>query len=59
MSATDSQVHKEVEATVQPITITFKYELTVDSVKEIDLTTKVDPGALIARATYGPPPAAG
>ena len=59
VSATDLQVRKEVEATVQPITITFKYELTVDSVKEIDLTTLVDPGALLARATYGPPPAAG
>ena len=39
VSATDSQVHNEVEATVQPIKIMFKYELIVDSVKEIDLTT--------------------
>ena len=51
VSATDSQVRKEVEATVQPITITFKYELTVDSVKEIDLTTRWTP----VRCSRAPP----
>jgi hypothetical protein len=59
VSATDSQVHYEVEANVQPIKIVFKYELIIDSVTEVSLTTTVDPGTLIAKAVYGPPPSAG
>ena len=35
VSATDSQVHNEVEANVQPIKIVFKYELIIDSVTEV------------------------
>ena len=59
VSATDSQVHYEVEANVQPIKIVFKYELIVDSVTEVSLTTTVDPGTLVAKGVYGPPPSAG
>ena len=58
-SATDSQVHLDVEANVQPIKIVFKYELVVDSVPEVSLTTTVDPGTLVAKGVYGPPPTAG
>jgi type II secretory pathway pseudopilin PulG len=57
--ATDTQIKKEVEATVQPITITFRYRLIVEGATEIDLTTVVNPGTLSARGVYGPPPAAG
>ena len=59
VSATDSQVHYEVEANVQPIKIVFKYELIIDSVTEVSLTTTVDPGTLVAKGVYGPPPSAG
>ena len=59
VSATDSQVHLDVEANVQPIKIVFKYELIVDSVPEVSLTTTVDPGTLVAKGVYGPPPSAG
>jgi hypothetical protein len=59
VSATDSQVHYEVEANVQPIKIVFKYELIIDSATEVSLTTTVDPGTLVAKGVYGPPPTAG
>ncbi|HVD70866.1 MAG TPA: hypothetical protein VNG34_08430, partial [Actinomycetota bacterium] len=59
VSATDSQVHLDVEANVQPIKIVFKYELIIDSVTEVSLTTTVDPGTLVAKGVYGPPPSAG
>jgi hypothetical protein len=59
VSATDSQVHYEVEANVQPIKIVFKYELIIDSVTEVSLTTTVDPGTLVTKGVYGPPPSAG
>ena len=59
VSATDSQIHYDVEANVQPIKIVFKYELIVDSVTEVSLTTTVDPGTLVAKGVYGPPPSAG
>ena len=44
---------------MQPIKIVFKYELIVDSVPEVSLTTTVDPGTLVAKGVYGPPPTAG
>jgi hypothetical protein len=58
VDASDSQTRLEVEATVQPIRITFDYELRVNGVKEIDLVAVVDPGTLLASGVYGPPPEA-
>ena len=57
--ATDSQVRLEQEATVQPIKVTFRYQVIVNGTNEVDLTVSVDPGTLSARGVYGPPPAAG
>ncbi len=53
------EIKLETEATVQAIEITFNYEVIVDSVREVDLDVTVDPGTLITRGVYGPPPSAG
>jgi hypothetical protein len=55
----DSQTRLEQEATVQPIKVTFRFQVIVDGRNEVDLTVAVDPGTLSARGVYGPPPAAG
>ena len=55
----DSQTRLEQEATVQPINVTFRFQVIVDGRNEVDLTVAVDPGTLSARGVYGPPPAAG
>jgi type II secretory pathway pseudopilin PulG len=54
-----SQIKLETESTVQPIRITFDYELRVNGAKEIDLVVTVDPGTLLTSGIYGPPPEAG
>lgn len=53
----DSDKRWDVEAATQPIEITVRYEYIVDGVTEINLTATFDPGALLARGIYGPPPA--
>jgi type II secretory pathway pseudopilin PulG len=55
----NSQIKLETESVVQPIRITFDYELRVNGAKEIDLVVSVDPGTLLASAVYGPPPESG
>jgi hypothetical protein len=47
----------DVQATTQPIEITVRYEYIVDGVTEINLAATFDPGALLARGIYEPPPA--
>jgi hypothetical protein len=54
-----SQIKLETGSTVQPIRITFDYELRVNGAKEIDLVVTVDPGTLLTSGIYGPPPEAG
>jgi Tfp pilus assembly protein PilV len=49
----------DVQATTQPIEITVRYEFIVDGVAEINLVATFDPGALLARGIYEPPPAVG
>ena len=56
---TDSQTRLEQEATVQPIKVTFRYQVIVSGTNQVDVTVSVDPGTLSARGVYGPPPAAG
>jgi hypothetical protein len=57
--STDAQTRLEQEATVLPIKITFRYQVTVNSTDQIDMSVTVDPGTLVARGIYGPPPSAG
>jgi type II secretory pathway pseudopilin PulG len=57
--STDAQTRLEQEATVLPIKITFRYQVTVNSTDQVDLSVAVDPGTLVARGIYGPPPSAG
>ena len=59
VDSVDAQIRLEQEATVQPLTVRFRYQVIVDSDDEVDLIVTMDPGALVARGVYGPPPAAG
>jgi Tfp pilus assembly protein PilV len=54
---TDADKRWDVQATTQPIEITVRYEYIVDGVTEINLAATFDPGALLARGIYEPPPA--
>jgi len=49
----------DVQASTSPITITIRYQFFVGVVEEINLLATFDPGALLARAIYEPPPAQG
>jgi type II secretory pathway pseudopilin PulG len=53
----DADVRWDVQAGTQPIEITIRYLLIVDGVDQIDLSTTFDPGDLLARGIYEPPPA--
>jgi type II secretory pathway pseudopilin PulG len=53
----DTDKRWDVQAGTQPIEITIRYQLTVDGVDQIDLTATFDPGDLLARGIYEPPPA--
>jgi type II secretory pathway pseudopilin PulG len=57
--STDSQTRLEQEATVSPIKVTFRFRIIVNSTDEVDLKVTIDPGTLVARGIYGPPPSAG
>jgi hypothetical protein len=57
--STDAQTRLEQEATVLPIKITFRYQVTVNSTDQVDMSVALDPGTLVARGIYGPPPSAG
>jgi hypothetical protein len=54
---TDPDVRWDVQASTQPIEITIRYQFEVDLVPQIDLTATFDPGELLARGIYEPPPA--
>ena len=54
---TDANKRWDVQSTVQPIEITVRYEFIVDGVTQINLAATFDPGALLARGIYEPPPA--
>jgi len=54
----DANVRWDVQAAVQPIEVTIRYEYIVDGVHEIDVDATFDPGDLLARGIYEPPPAA-
>ena len=54
---TDPNIRWDVQAVAQPIEITIRYEFIVDGVTEVDLTATFDPGELLARGIYEPPPA--
>ena len=54
-----SPTRLEQEATVSPIKITFTYQITVNSTDQVYLQVTLDPGTLVARGIYGPPPSAG
>jgi type II secretory pathway pseudopilin PulG len=54
---TDPDVRWDVQAGTQPIEITVRYEFIVDGVTQINLATRFDPGDLLARGIYEPPPA--
>jgi hypothetical protein len=56
---TDSDVRWDVQAETQPIEIRVRYEFIVDGVTEINLVGTFDPGHLLARSIYEPPPSAG
>jgi hypothetical protein len=58
-TTSDSQTRKEATATVNPIAVTMRYQLTVGSNIEVDLTIAADLGDLTAKGVYGLPPAAG
>jgi type II secretory pathway pseudopilin PulG len=59
VQSTDSGDNLEAGSSVQPIRITFRYRVWINSTAEIDLVVSVDPGKLVASAVYGPPPEAG
>jgi hypothetical protein len=44
---------------VSPIKVTFRFRIIVNSTDEVDLKVTIDPGTLVARGIYGPPPSAG
>lgn len=56
---TDSQIRWDASASTQPIEITIRYEFIVDGVTQINVLATFDPGDLLARGIYGPPPAQG
>lgn len=55
----DTDIRWDVQAGTQPIEITVRYEFIVDAITQIDLVATFDPGDLLARGIYGPPPAQG
>jgi Tfp pilus assembly protein PilV len=54
---TNSQIRWDASASTQPIEITIRYEFIVDGVTQINLSATFDPGELLARGIYEPPPA--
>jgi Tfp pilus assembly protein PilV len=54
---TDPDKPWDVQATSQSIEITVRYEFIVDGVTEVNLAATFDPGTLLARGIYEPPPA--
>jgi hypothetical protein len=54
---TDAQIRWDASASTKPITITIRYEFIVDGITQINLSATFDPGDLLARGVYGPPPA--
>jgi type II secretory pathway pseudopilin PulG len=55
----DSDIRWDVQAETRPIEIRVRYEFIVDGVTEINLVGTFDPGQLLARSIYEPPPTAG
>jgi Tfp pilus assembly protein PilV len=53
----DSDIRWDVQAETQPIEIRVRYEFIVDGVTEVNLVATFDPGHLLARSIYEPPPA--
>ncbi|HEX5937612.1 MAG TPA: hypothetical protein VFZ75_08000 [Actinomycetota bacterium] len=53
----NADIRWDVQATVQPIEIRVRYEFIVDGLTEINLVGTFDPGQLLARGIYEPPPA--
>jgi Tfp pilus assembly protein PilV len=56
---TDAQIRWDASASTQPIEITIRYEFIVDGLTQINLSATFDPGDLLARGIYEPPPAQG
>jgi hypothetical protein len=56
---TDSQIKWDATASTQPIEIEIRYQFFVDSIEQINLVATFDPGDLLARGIYEPPPAVG
>ena len=54
---TNSQIRWDTSASTQPIEITVRYEFIVDGITQINLSATFDPGDLLARGIYEPPPA--
>jgi hypothetical protein len=55
----DTDIPWDAQAGTQPIEITVRYEFIVDGVTQINLATTFDPGDLLARGIYEPPPSVG
>jgi type II secretory pathway pseudopilin PulG len=55
----DPNIPWDAQATTNPIEITIRYQFLVDGVEEIDLRARFDPGSLLARGIYEPPPSSG
>jgi Tfp pilus assembly protein PilV len=55
----DSQIRWDATASTQPIEIEIRYEFIVDGITQINLLATFDPGDLLARGIYEPPPAVG
>jgi type II secretory pathway pseudopilin PulG len=55
----DTDIRWDVQAGTQPIEITVRYEFIVDGITQINLAATFDPGDLLARGIYGPPPTQG
>ena len=53
----DPDIPWDVQAGTGPIEITIRYQFLVDGVEEINLVATFDPGTLLARGIYEPPPA--
>jgi type II secretory pathway pseudopilin PulG len=53
----NTDIRWDVQAGTQPIEITVRYEFIVDGITQINLATTFDPGDLLARGIYEPPPA--
>ena len=57
LDPSNGNIRWDVQATVQPIEIRVRYEFIVDGLTEINLVGTFDPGQLLARGIYEPPPA--